>query len=133
MQGDDRELHQDAIAVVIAHRDPGSGKVTAAAGGPALDLGSAAPAEPEVIERIRESLVRIDAAEDVPSAVVDALHAEPVPVLFRQSAWLRDARVLVLEAGETRIAGFRIGYQPGVGLWTGKPAAPPGRACTRRG
>ncbi len=128
MQGDDWEPYQDAIAVVIAHRDLGSGIVTAAAGGPPLDLSSAAPAEPEVIERIRESLVRIDATEDVPNAVVNALHAEPVPVLFRQSAWLRDARVLLLEAGETRIAGFRIGYQPGVGLWTEEPAAPPRRA-----
>ena len=128
MQGDDWEPHQNAIAVVVAHRDSGSGKVTAAAGGPALDLGSATPAEPEVIERIRESLVFIDAAEDVPRAVVDALHAEPVPALFRQSAWLRDARVLVLEAGETHIAGFRIGYHPGVGLWVGEPATPPRRA-----
>jgi hypothetical protein len=125
MQGDDRERHQDALAVVIAHRDPRSGKVIAAAGGPALDLGSAAPTESEVIERIRESLVCIDSAEDIPTAVVDALHAEPVPALFRQSAWLRDARVLVLEAGETRIAGFCIGYQPGVGLWTREPVTPP--------
>ena len=75
MQGDDWLPHQNAVAVVIVHRDPGSGRVTAAAGGPALDLGNAAPAAPEVIERIRESLVRIDAAEDVPSAVVDALRA----------------------------------------------------------
>jgi hypothetical protein len=127
MQEDDWELHQDAIAVVIAYRDPASGKVTAAAGGPALDLGSAAPAEPEVIERIRESLVRIDTAEDLPSFVINALCTQPVPVLFGQSAWLRDARALVLEAGETRIAGFRIGYQPGVGLWTGEPADPPRR------
>jgi Cas3 C-terminal domain len=124
MPGDDWLPHQDAVAVVIAHRDPASGTVTAAAGGPALDLGSAAPAAPAVIERIRESLVRIDAAEDVPGAVVDALRAQPVPVLFRQSAWLRDARVLVLEAGETRIAGFRVGYRPGVGLWTGEPTDP---------
>jgi hypothetical protein len=101
--------------------------VTAAAGGPALDLGSAAPAAPAVIERLRESLIRIDAAEDVPSAVVDTLRAQPVPVLFRQSAWLRDARALVLEAGETRIAGFRAGYQPGAGLWVREPADPPRR------
>jgi hypothetical protein len=128
MHGDDWEPRQDAIAVVIAHRDPGSGKVTPVAGGPALDLGSAEAAVPEVIERLRESLVRIDAAEDMPRPVVDALCDQPVPVLFRQSAWLRDARVLVLEDGETHIAGFRVGYQPGVGLWTGEPAAPPKRA-----
>ena len=127
MPGNDWLPHPDTIAVVIVHRDSASGTVTTAAGGPALDLDSAAPAAPEVIERLRESLVRIDAAEDVPSAVVEALRAQPVPVLFRQSAWLRDARVLVLEAGETRITGFRIGYRPGVGLWTGEPADPPQR------
>ena len=124
MQGDDWLPHQNAVAVAIMNRDPVSRTVTAAVGGPAVDLGSAAPAAPTVIERIRESLVRIDAAEDVPSAVVDALRAQPVPVLFGQSAWLRDARALVLEVGETRIAGFRVGYQPGVGLWTGEPADP---------
>jgi Cas3 C-terminal domain len=127
MPGDDWLPHQDAVAVVIVHRDPASGTVTAAAGGPALDLGSAAPAAPEVIERLRESLVRIDAAEDVPGAVVDALRAQPAPVLFRQSVWLRDARVLILELGETGIAGCRIGYRPGVGLWAGEPADPPPR------
>lgn len=124
MQEDDWLPHQNGVAVVIVHRDPGSGKVTAAAGGPAMDLGSAAPAAPAVIERLRESLVRVDAAEDMPSAVVDALRALPVPMLFRQSAWLRDARALVLEAGETRIAGFRVGYQPGAGLWIREPADP---------
>jgi Cas3 C-terminal domain len=124
MQGDDPLPYQNAVPVAIVHRDPGSGRITAATGGPPLELGNAAPAAPEVIERIRESLVPVDAAEDMPSAVVDALRAQPVPALFGQSAWLRDARVLVLENGETRIAGFRIGYRPGVGLWAVEPAGP---------
>jgi hypothetical protein len=126
MPGDDL-LSEAAVDVVIMHRDRASGLATAHAGGPALDLDDTAPAGPEVIVRLRESLFQLDASEDVPAAVITALHAQPAPALFRQSAWLRAARALVLEDGETTVAGIRIGYAPGAGLQVREQADAPGR------
>jgi Cas3 C-terminal domain len=120
--GDDLPLSEAAIDVVIVHRDRGAGLVTAHAGGPAVDLDDDLLADPEVIQRLRESLLRLDTAEDVPSTVVNALRAQPVPALFLQSPWLRAGRALVLEDGETRIAGVRIGYVAAVGLQVGEQA-----------
>ncbi|MFM9538607.1 hypothetical protein ACKI1I_42845 [Streptomyces turgidiscabies] len=105
------------VDVVLVHRAPGSDLVTALEGGEALDLADPSGGDEQAVDRLRSSLLRLDAAEDVPDAVIVALLRSLVPPLFQASPWLRHARPVVLESGVTHIAGTRLGYQAGTGLW----------------
>ncbi|WP_158897202.1 hypothetical protein [Streptomyces hygroscopicus] len=109
---------QVGVDVVVVQRIPGTTLVTALEGEDPLDLEDPACGDdPLVVACLRGSSLRLDAAEDVAPAVIDALLRSPVPALFRASSWLRNTRALVLENGACEIAGVRLGYQAGVGLW----------------
>ncbi|MFI6929692.1 hypothetical protein [Streptomyces sp. NPDC050287] len=105
------------VDVVLLHRVPGGGLVTALEGGQPLDLADSSAVDEQTVARLRGSMLRLDTAEDIPYAVIDALLRSPVPPLFQAFPWLRHARPLALESGVTRIAGTRLGYQAGTGLW----------------
>lgn len=105
------------VDVVLVHSVPGGDLVAALEGGEPLDLADPSGGDEHAVHRLRSSMLRLDTAEDVPYAVIDALLRSPVPPLFQASPWLRRARLLALENGVTHIAGIRLGYQAGTGLW----------------
>jgi hypothetical protein len=98
-------------------RLPGSSSVVPLAGGEVVDLHSEAGApDEETVRSLLDSSLLVEAGEDVPPGVVEALRRLPVPALFRASSWLRRCRVLVLDEGSTTLGAARISYRMGRGL-----------------
>ncbi len=109
------------VRVVLVRPGP-DGLVIPLVGGDPVDLhDDGAADDEEIVGRLIGSSLIVDASEDIPHKVVEALRRSALPALFCASPWLRRARVLVLKDGQARLSGMRVGYRPGVGLWV-KPA-----------
>ncbi|MFF4827943.1 hypothetical protein ACFY20_34135 [Streptomyces sp. NPDC001312] len=107
-----------AVRVVLVRRLPASPLVVPLTGGTPMDLRATAGAHSdEVVQSLLDSSLTLDATEDIPPKVIDALRRAAVPPLFRASPWLRRCRPLVLEDGHTLLGGVRVAYRSGRGLW----------------
>ncbi|MFJ8364396.1 hypothetical protein [Streptomyces sp. NPDC093984] len=107
-----------SVHLVLVRRLPGSPLVVPLTGEVVLDLQAEQKrVDDETVRILLDSSLVVDAGEDIGADVVDALQHMAVPPLFRASAWLRRCRALVLEDGHAVLAGVRIGYRTGRGLW----------------
>lgn len=107
-----------ALTVVLVTEVPGSSHVVPLEGGDPIALDDPCVALDQVTAmRLLGSAVTVDASDEMPPTLLAALRQEAVPPLFRASPWLRRARVLILRGGEVTLAGARVGYRPGRGLW----------------
>lgn len=118
MDDDASTYSRPSVTVAVLFRDGEHGPVLPQAGGAPVDLQDlSAAADVGVIERLRASLLRLEAVEDVPARLVLALRDTGVPPLFRSCVWLQQARPLVLpSSGIAEIAGVRVSYRPRIGL-----------------
>jgi hypothetical protein len=112
-----------SVEIVVLRRVSGSRLVVPQAGSVRLDLEQQEPLSEEAVEELRGSHLVLAAEGDVPRDVVEELLDRAVPAAFEGSVWLGRARALALDDGETEIAGFKVGYRPGLGLWIGDTGA----------
>lgn len=91
-----------------------------------IDLTAPDPPPAHALQTLLDASVQLAAPGELPSAVVRAIAATPVPQLFRRCPWLHEHRVLLFAQDRCAVGGSVLRYhdQRGLHLEEAAPAPP---------
>ncbi|MDQ2588366.1 hypothetical protein [Saccharothrix yanglingensis] len=117
MNDDEYDDLDTAVEVVLLRADDDRAvRATPVRGMTSIDL-TATELTASTVQELTDSATVLSAPDGVPSDVVRALRAAPVPPLFASSPWLCHHRALILRDGRCPVAGHVLNYGPEFGVY----------------
>ncbi|NED50199.1 hypothetical protein G3I24_04660 [Micromonospora aurantiaca] len=104
------------LRAVDGHTLPATGTIP-------VDQNAEGPPGAELLAELMDATVRLAPGEGCSQFIRDRLRAIPTPPLFAASAWLANARPVVVRDGHGVAAGLSVRYSTATGLRVVDPAA----------